>query len=127
MPSYLYDIGEQGRAVSRFIAHVRSELQKAYAQERTERKLTQQKIATTLGVNRSVINRQLMGLENMTVRSVAELAWAIGWTPNFSVSKYEQEGNYFITADVTPKPPTKKRIATRTNTSNSEVEVLEAV
>ena len=120
MPSYLYDIGDRSRAVARFIAHIRSELQKAYAQERVERKLTQQAIATRLGVNRSVINRQLTGLENMTVRSVAELAWAIGWTPNFSVSKHVQNGNYFITTDVTPTVA-KKRTPATTMTSNSQV------
>lgn len=119
MPSYLYDIGERGRAVARFIAHVRSELQMAYAHERAKRKLTQQAIADKLAVNRSVVNRQLTGIENMTVRSVAELAWAIGWEPNFSLSKPDHTGNFFITTDQTPAQSTQNRIPTKTATSNS--------
>lgn len=89
MPSFLFDIGEKDRTVGRFIGHVRSELQRAFAHEKKNRKLTQQAVATSLGVNRSVINRQLTGYENMTIKSVVELAWAIGWTPTFSLEKEE--------------------------------------
>lgn len=87
MTSYTLDIGEQSRVGARFISHVRAEVQCAFLAEKKSRKLTQQQIATTLGVNRSVINRQLSGLENMTLRSVAELLWAMGWEPEFGVVK----------------------------------------
>ncbi|MFO1113036.1 MAG: hypothetical protein U1E38_01200 [Rhodospirillales bacterium] len=120
MPSYLYDIGERSRVVVRFIAHVRSELRNAFVQEQTKRNLKQQAIAEKLGVNRSVISRQLTGRDNMTVRSVAELAWAMGWTPNFYLSKPREDGNYFITTDVIPSKPSTVRTV-QPNTSNSKV------
>ena len=40
-----------------------------------------------IGVHRSVINRELMGYSNLTLRRVAELAWALGWEIVFSLRK----------------------------------------
>ncbi len=94
MTSYVFDIGEKARTVSRFIGHVRSELQKAFIAERAIRKLTQQQIANELGVNRSVINRQLMGTDNITLRRVAEFAWVLGWDIDFVLRKRTNEGNH---------------------------------
>ena len=99
MISYVFDIGDRARKVSRFIAHVRSELQRVLVEEKSTRKITQQSIAEKLGVNRSVINRQLMGEENLTLRSIAELAWALDWELEFQLTKPEVKkgdnyGNY---------------------------------
>ena len=91
MNLYLFDIGEKGRRVSRFIGQVHAELQRALVFEKAVRKITQQQIATMLGVNRSVVNRQFMGLENMTLRRVAELAWALGWDIVFELRKRPTE------------------------------------
>jgi hypothetical protein len=87
MNLYLYDIGERARKASRFIGHVRAELRRALVAEKASRKLTQQQIATMIGTNRSVINREFMGLENLTVRRVAELAWALNWDIIFELRK----------------------------------------
>ena len=58
MTSYEFDIGDRSRKVARFIGRVRAELQRAFSEERLPpRKLTQQRIATMLETNRSVINR----------------------------------------------------------------------
>src|SRR6266581_6107553 len=93
MTSYMFEIGEKARKASRFIGHVRAELQRALVAEKASRKLTQQKLADALGVNRSVINRQLMGTENLTLRSVAELGWALGWERNIEMRKTVAKGN----------------------------------
>ena len=114
MPLFTFDIGDRARNVSRFIAGVRSELQRAFAHERKTNRLTQQNIAAKLGVHRSVINRQLMGFENMTVRSVADLAWAMGWEPEFRLSKQTDQGNYFVVEDAAPV----KFVPTKTATAN---------
>ena len=91
MTSLVYDIGERPRKVSRFISHVRSELQRALINEKKSQKLTQQAIAKMLGVNRSVINRQFIGIENLTLRSVGDLAWALGYDLDFRLIKSEVE------------------------------------
>jgi hypothetical protein len=87
MNLYLFDIGERGRKVGRFVGHVRAELQKALIAEKTDRHLTQQQIASMIGTSRQVINRQIMGFENLSLRRVAELAWALGWEIVFYLRK----------------------------------------
>jgi DNA-binding IclR family transcriptional regulator len=87
MPSFNFDIGESERVGSRFLSDVRDELQRALSIEKSERKITQQQIAEKLGTSRAVINRQLMGLENMGIKRVAEILWAIGWEPHFRARK----------------------------------------
>jgi hypothetical protein len=101
MTSYVFDIGEKDRKASRFIGHVRAELQKALVAEKHERKITQQQIADLIGVNRSVVNRQLMGTENLTLRSVGELAWALGWDAIFELRKPASVGNHVPAAPQT--------------------------
>jgi hypothetical protein len=87
MNLYLFDIGERARVVGRFIGQVRSELQRALVIEKAARKLTQQQIANVIGTSRSVINREITGEENLTLRRVAELAWALGWEIVFELRK----------------------------------------
>lgn len=104
MTSFLYDIGDKNRAIVRFISDVNSELQSALVSEKRKRKLTQQAIADALDVNRSVINRRFMGLENMTLKSVAELAWVLGREINFSLEEEVSQdgGNERLKVDSPP-------------------------
>jgi len=115
MPSFEFDIGEQARTGSRFIAHVRDEIQRALFSEKSERKITQQQIAEKLGTSRAVINRQIMGLENMTLRRVAEILWAIGWEPYFGVRRIRAGENQYPA--VVYQPPSIKASATTTNSN----------
>lgn len=85
--SYQFDLGPRERKVSRFLGKVRRELVAAVLKEKSARKLTQQQIADAIGVNRSVINRQLLGGENLTLRRVAEFAWALGLEIVFELRK----------------------------------------
>ncbi len=87
MGLFTFDIGEKAETVALFVGKVRSELQRALVYEKGAQKLTQQQLAQMLGVNRSVINRQIMGYENLTIRRLAELAWALGWEIEFSLRK----------------------------------------
>jgi plasmid maintenance system antidote protein VapI len=80
--SYELKISDKDRAVGRFTSAVRKTLFMAAFYKDGRKKITQQAIATRLGVNRSVINRMLRG-GNMTLQSAAEIAWALGKTPKF--------------------------------------------
>ena len=73
------------------MGQVHAELQRALVAEKAVRRISQQQIANMLGVNRSVVNRQFMGLANMTLRRVAELAWALGWDIAFELRKRSSE------------------------------------
>jgi transcriptional regulator with XRE-family HTH domain len=129
--SYQYDIGEKGRRVARFLGKVRRELQAALEQEKTVRKLTQQQIANMIGVNRSVINRQLLGGENLTLRRVAELAWALGWEIVFELRKPAvARGQNYLPTQAFPVPSTTEEVSAAqpelSKTKASDVEPMAA-
>jgi predicted XRE-type DNA-binding protein len=85
--SYELKISPRDRAASRFIGKVRKELMLAAIQEKKESGISQASIAAKLGVNRSVVNRLLRGTANLTLRSVAEIAWALDWEIVFMLRK----------------------------------------
>lgn len=96
MPSYQIFLTRHERAAGRFIAMVRRALQQALAEEHAARGVTQSSIASALGVNRSVIHRQIMGLEDISLGRVAAIAEELGRTAAFSLTKLENAGNYKI-------------------------------
>jgi transcriptional regulator with XRE-family HTH domain len=85
MQSYQITLTPHKRAAGRFIAMVRREIQKALAEEQVNSGITQAAVAVELGVNRSVIHRQIMGFENLTLGTAAEIASALGREPLFSM------------------------------------------
>ncbi len=116
---YEFDIGDKSRKVARFIGLVHAELQRAFSQERLPpRKLTQQKIASMLDTNRSVINRQLVGEENLTLRTVAELAWALDCNIIFALQKATVPAG----ANDKPQPPSAQ---TPSGSSKSDIRIEE--
>jgi hypothetical protein len=106
MPSFEFDIGEKERAGSRFLSDVRDELQRALAIEKSQRKITQQEIANLLETSRAVINRQIVGFENIGIKRVAEILWAIGWEPHFEARRVPESNNAIIRPAATaPREP----------------------
>jgi transcriptional regulator with XRE-family HTH domain len=85
--SFQFDIGGRARNAGRFIGRVRDELLKALSERKKDGKLTQQELATKLDVHRSLINRQLSGESNLTLRSLADLAWAMDMEITFELKK----------------------------------------
>jgi transcriptional regulator with XRE-family HTH domain len=85
--SYQLKIDPKKRTAGRFIGRVRDELIKAFLAEKADHKVTQEKIAKALGVHRSVVNRYLKDGSNLTLRSVAELAWALDREVVFELRK----------------------------------------
>jgi transcriptional regulator with XRE-family HTH domain len=78
MTSFQITLSPSKRAAGRFVNAVRRKLQKAFAEECERSGLTQTDIARTIGVHRSVINRELRGHKDITLGRVAELASAMG-------------------------------------------------
>lgn len=83
MPSFQFEIDEKSEAATRFITSVRDELVKAMLEEKQSRGLSQSDVAALIGISPSVVSRQLSGEANLTLRSVAEIAWALGRQPRF--------------------------------------------
>ena len=86
MPSFRTSVTPHRRSAARFVESVRRKLVAAYADQPA---VTQTAIADRLGVHRSVINRQLRGVSDLTLGRVAELAWCLGHEPTFGLIKIE--------------------------------------
>jgi hypothetical protein len=91
--------------IPRFVGSVRRALQKAFVEEQKKRGLNQSFIARLLNVHRSVINRELKGLKDMTLGRVAELAWAMGRRPRFVLDDVVQDSSSNYQATVPPAQP----------------------
>ena len=84
MTSFRLSVTPHRRAAARFIDNVHRRLLKAYADSPD---VTQTAIANTLGVHRSVINRQMRGRKDMSLGRVAELAHLLGYEAEFELTK----------------------------------------
>ena len=60
------------------VADVESQLRDAYAERNEQGQETQSSLAEKLGVNRSVVNRRLRGLNNLTLETLADMVWGLG-------------------------------------------------
>ncbi len=77
-----FDISAKELRRSRFIGSVRRELKRAFSVAQ-KRGISQRDIAKKLGVQPSVISRQLSGSANLTLASIGDLAWALDIYPRF--------------------------------------------
>ena len=77
--SFQIELDEHEEAAALFIHDVLGELQRAYVCSG----LKKSDIARRLDVDRAVIGRKLAGKANLTLRSIAELAWAMDCEPSF--------------------------------------------
>lgn len=84
MPSSQIALTAPKRAAARFIVMVRRKLLQALVDEGA-RGLNQSQIAQTIGVHRSVINRELRGVQDITLGRIGELAHAMGRRPIFEL------------------------------------------
>jgi DNA-binding transcriptional regulator LsrR (DeoR family) len=83
MTSFQTAVSPSQRAGARFIGLVRRTLQKALLEEAKRHNLTQAEVARRIGIDRSIVNRELRGVENLTIRRVGELVWAMNRVPEF--------------------------------------------
>jgi transcriptional regulator with XRE-family HTH domain len=75
--SFQIGLSPHKRAAGRFVERVRRSLQRALVEEKAKNGTTQADIARMLGVHRSVINRELQGMQDLTLSRVAEIAFAL--------------------------------------------------
>jgi plasmid maintenance system antidote protein VapI len=106
MGSFQISLTPTRRAATRFISHVRRSLVAALMEENKNSGLSQTDIANSIGVHRSVINRELRGVKDLTLGRVAELAVSMGREIEFELVKPEAElGRNFPKMVVPPRSP----------------------
>lgn len=95
----LFSLDDRSEASSDFVSLVGRELQKAFTEQQKNHKLSQQALAKLIGVDRSRVHRCLSGYTNLTLESVADLAWAMKYQPHFElipITDAEAGCNHFI-------------------------------
>lgn len=121
MASFRIGVTPHRRAAARFVAKVRRELQKAFA-DRPD--ISQTMIADVLGVHRSVVNRQLKGTADISLGRVAEFAQILGVDPEFRLVK--NEATQGVNAPIVPvvsitQAPTFRSVAVSSATGNVDL------
>ena len=89
MTFFRFDIGARSRTAGRLMGRVRRDLLRAVTEEK-QAGLTQQELARRLQSGRSNINRQLSGEAEITLRSLADLAWALDREVTFELRRPDE-------------------------------------
>lgn len=77
MRSHSFRIDKRRRTYVRLLGEVQHALTRALEEEHERRGLTMAEIARILGVSRSDISRKMRGERNMTLETLADLAYAL--------------------------------------------------
>lgn len=77
MPFSRIPIDKRSRTYARLIGSIRHALNQALGEEHERRGLTQAEMARILGRDRSFVSRKLAGTSNMTLETLADLAYAL--------------------------------------------------
>jgi transcriptional regulator with XRE-family HTH domain len=78
------------RIATRFIGQVHVVLGHAAVEVARRQRLTRADVAKILGVNKSVITRILSGKSNLTIKTIGELAGALGYRPELVLRSIER-------------------------------------
>lgn len=87
-------------SAARFVGDVREELLLAFLEEMTERRLRKSDIARLLGVHRSAVTRILNGSAPLELRTIGQLAWALGRDAEFKLPKKKRRARGANTVSV---------------------------
>lgn len=102
--SFSLGLTAKEKAGGRFAARTHRVLAQAIRKAKAEKGITQSEIAHALGVNKSVVSRILSGEGNLTLRTIGEIAWAVGLRPELhfnSIKKEKRHGaNTFVLGPV---------------------------
>lgn len=78
MPSSRTPTSARRALYLRLAGQIEGQLREAYHRRFNSGELNQSSLAAKLDVGRSVISRRLNGQTNMTIETIADMAWALG-------------------------------------------------
>lgn len=91
--SFRIDIPKRRRTYVRLIGQVQHALNQALSEEHERRGLTRAGMAAILGTDKSFITRKLTGESNMTLETLADLAYALDRPVKVTLpSRHERRG-----------------------------------
>ena len=110
--SYKFKISPKRKLYAALIGDVHQELYDAFARRAKKDGLTKSALAEKLEINKSLVTRKLNRTSNLSIRSLAELAWALDYLPKFSMTALE---------DINSNQPTWNEIYSINQTSTSSI------
>lgn len=90
MSAFSFDISERDLHGGAFIGKASRSLIAAFVQKMRDDRLTKQKIAELLQVDRSTISAMFRGNSNLSLRTIGELAWALDLDPDLVLRPYDK-------------------------------------
>lgn len=87
---------------------IEGQLRQAFAKRSEKDGLTQAALADKLGVDRSSINRRLSGASNMTIETIADMVWGLGFCIQvdiFDPAEAETNGHFIVPKSDTAREP----------------------
>ncbi len=103
-------LGKRRRTYVRLIGEIRHALNQALVEENARRGLTRAEIARSLGKNKSVITRKLAGTSNMTLETLADLAYALDRPVKVQLPSRHPDTNSNQMGPPPPSPQTVPRL-----------------
>jgi transcriptional regulator with XRE-family HTH domain len=105
MKTRSFRIDKRRRSYLRLVSEIKHALAQALSEEHAERGLTMAEMARVLEVDRSHISRKLSGETNMTLETLADLAYALDRPVKVSLSSRQTQNgaNYAHTASAGSK------------------------
>lgn len=100
-------IGSRRATFLNLVGQVGSQLRDAYTRRYEQRLENQASLAKKLDVNRSAINRRLSGRTNMTLQTLADLVWSLGYAIKIIIyDPKETHGENYFPAVLMDQPST---------------------
>jgi transcriptional regulator with XRE-family HTH domain len=105
MKSSNITISKRRRTYVRLLGEIQHALNQALSEEHLKRGLTRAEMARIIGKNKSFITRKLTGVDNMTLETFADLAFALDRPIKILLPERGTAGSNQIDTVRTPEPP----------------------
>jgi hypothetical protein len=89
LTSFLTKVSARRATYLRLVGQIEGQLRDAYYRRFHIDRINQSSLAKKLGVGRSVVHRRLTGGQNMTIQTVADMVWGLGYA--IDVKIYDPE------------------------------------
>jgi hypothetical protein len=118
LPSSRRRIDPRRQVFLNLSGQIEGQLREAYASQFNAEKATQAGLAKKLGIDRATVHRRLTGHTNMTVETIADMVWALGYAINvdiFDPSLASGRRNFFVCSDQPVPHPTKDAVSPKSD------------
>ena len=113
MPSFRTKVSARRGVYLALSAQVERQLREAYARKFEAGLATQASIAEKLGIDRSAVHRRLTGRTNMTLETLADMAWALDQAVEVRIADVGEATERRVGAAEAAKPGTAREILAR--------------